>query len=338
MANDRNTPTPVKFLETINSYQRTAALKAAIELELFTAIGRGEQEVEGLARACGTSARGMRILCDYLTVLGFLDKQAGGYRLSDDSRAFLDRQSPAYLGNMIEFLLSPMIAEGFRDLVGAVRAGGTRIPAGGTTAPDHPVWADFAHAMAGFQSAPAERVAALIDPATKPPFEVLDIAAGHGMYGIAVARRVACARITALDWAHVLEVAAANARAAGLADRYRLLPGSAFEADFGGPYQLALLSNFLHHFDPPTCEGLLRRLRAALAEGGRVITVEWIPNDDRVSPTPAALFALMMLASTPAGDAYTYAELERMFAGAGFSGCERRELEPMPQRVIIARR
>jgi len=133
----------------------------------------------------------------------------------------------------------------------------------------------------------------------------------------------------------VLEVAKENAAAAGVADRYATIEGSAFEVDCGKDYDLILLTNFLHHFDPPTNETLLRKVHAALTEGGRAVTLEFIPNDDRISP-PEASFSVQMLGGTEGGDAYTFAELERMFANAGFSGSELHALPPSIQRVVIS--
>jgi len=137
------------------------------------------------------------------------------------------------------------------------------------------------------------------------------------MFGIAFAQRYPRAEVSGLDWASVLEVARENTRAAGVEARYRTIDGSAFDADLDGPYDLILIPNFLHHFDPPTCERFLARARAALAPAGRAVTVEFVPDEGRVSPPPAAMFALVMLCTTPAGDAYTFAELDSMFRRAG---------------------
>ncbi|MGH9801109.1 MAG: methyltransferase, partial [Blastocatellia bacterium] len=126
-----------------------------------------------------------------------------------------------------------------------------------------------------------------------------------------------------------------NAAKFGVADRHHLLPGSAFDVDFGHGYDLILLTNFLHHFDVATNEKLLKKVHAALAEGGRALTLEFIPDDDRVTPPMLASFALTMLSSTAAGDAYTFAEYEQMFARAGFSKNEMHEMPPM-QRVIVS--
>jgi SAM-dependent methyltransferase len=126
--------------------------------------------------------------------------------------------------------------------------------------------------------------------------------------------------------------------AAGIGNRWTGLSGSAFDVPFGTGYDLVLLTNFLHHFDPATCEGLLRKTRDALAPGGRVATLEFIPNEDGVSPPVAALFGMVMLTSTPKGRAYRYSELEAMHRAAGFENCELVELPPTPQRLVIARR
>src|SRR5258706_4316757 len=102
---------------------------------------------------------------------------------------------------------------------------------------------------------------------------VLDIAAGHGMYGITFAQKNPNAEVTALDWPNVLEVARENALAAGVIDRFKTIEGSAFDVEFGIGYDLVLLTNFLHHFDVAGCETLLRKVHAALGNGGRVVTL-----------------------------------------------------------------
>lgn len=329
-------PTPQLFFQTINAHQRTEALKAAIELEVFTAIGEGKTTAADLAKRCQTSEKGMRVLCDYLTIMEMLTKKDDHYALTLDSSVFLDKRSPAYLGGATEFLCSPMLTEGFKHLAEAVRRGGTAMDNDGTIGPDHPVWVKFARGMAPMMALPAQLMAKLVDPNADRKLKILDIAAGHGLFGISFATNNQQAEITALDWKAVLEVAKENAQNAGVGDRYQTIEGSAFDVDFGSGYDLVLLTNFLHHFDPPTCESLLRKVRAALTDGGRAVTLEFVPNDDRVTPPDAAGFSLVMLAGTPSGDAYTFAELERMFANAGFSRSTMQQLPPTIQQVVIS--
>ena len=142
--------------------------------------------------------------------------------------------------------------------------------------------------------------------------------------------------VTAVDWPAVLEVAKENAQKFGVADRYSVRPGSAFDTDLGSGYDYVFITNFLHHFDIPTNEQLLRRFHSALKPGGKAITVEFVPNEDRVSPPMAAAFSMVMLINTDAGDAYTFAEYESMCRNAGFKSTVCEAPPDLPQRLVIA--
>ena len=329
-------PSPALFFETMNAYQRTQSLKGAIELDLFTAIAEGAKTPAALARRCDASERGLRILCDYLVIIGFLTKDQNAYGLTLDSEVFLNRLSPACLASAVKFLGSRQLTDGFSDVAAIVRKGGTVISEEGMTAPEHPIWVDFARAMAPLMAMPAEVLGKLIGADQREKWKVLDIAAGHGIFGVSIAKQNPNTEVVAVDWPGVLAVAEENAKAAGVSDRYRTIPGSAFDVDYGSGYNVVLLTNFLHHFDPPTCEKLLRKVHAALAPGGRAVTFEFVPNEDRVSPPLAASFSLMMLGTTPAGDAYTFPEFERMFRNAGFSSSELHPLPPTFEQVVIS--
>lgn len=329
-------PSPALFFNTINAYQQTEALRAAIELDLFSQVAAGRQTAAEIADGCRADPRGVRILADYLTILGLLHKRGDRYELTADSQTFLDRRSPAYLGGTLGFLLAPKLREAFGQLTEAVRRGGTALPGEGTVSADNPIWVDFARSMAPLMHMPAQLLAGLVGGDAGQSLRVLDVAAGHGLFGIAVAERYRRAHVTALDWPNVLAVAEENARRAGVADRYALRPGSAFDVSWGGPYDVVLLTNFFHHFDAPTCERLAAKAYAALAPGGRALTLEFIPEPDRITPPSAAGFSLVMLATTARGDAYTFAEFERIFARAGFARSEFHDLPPTTQQAVVS--
>jgi SAM-dependent methyltransferase len=316
-------PSPALFFEAAHGLYQSYALKAAIDLEIFTAVAEGAATVDAIAKRCQASPRGVRILCDYLTILGFLTKQDGRYMATPDTAMFLNRRSPAYVGTAIEFLMSEPHVDSMRQLTETVRTGTTNDRA---LQPDQQTWVTFARAMAPLMVMPAKMMADFLRVADAGPIRVLDIAAGHGRYGLAVAAVNPKAEITGVDWAPVLEVARENAEAAGVAARYHTIPGSALTVDLGTGYDLVLLPNFLHHFDEPTCVTILKRMHAALKPGGRVSVLEFVPNDDRISPPMQATFSLTMLAGTPAGDAYTFDQLRKMMTDAGFGGIERFDL------------
>jgi len=331
-------PSPEHIFQTLNAHHRTATLKTAIELELFTAIDEGNHSVSDLAKRLEASERGVRILSDHLVITGFLAKENSRYRLTEESALFLSKRSPQYLGTIAEFLTSPHHYENTAHLIEAVRRGGTANPKGHNREPNDDVWVSFARSMAPITIPAANFIARTVGGQDARSVRVLDVAAGHGMYGITIAKHHRKAQITALDWPAVLAIAKENAAKAGVADRYATLPGSVFEADLGEGYDLVLLTNIFHHFDQNTCVTLMRRIHQALRSGGRAVTLEFVPNDDRVSPPTEAAFSLLMLMGTDAGDAYTFAEYHQMFREAGFPETTFHPIPGMPQELLISRK
>lgn len=330
-------PNPAMIFEMMQAHQKTAALRTAVELDVFTAIGEGANTAGALSQRCNAAERGMRILCDYLVVMGFLTKEAQRYALTPESAEFLDRRSPACMASLTGFLGTAENVDRFKNLTAIVRKGGALDEDLGTTKPDNPMWVQFARSMVPLQRPFAAAMAQLLNADAGEKWKVLDIAAGHGIFGVTLAKHNANAEIYALDWPAVLQVAAENAQAAGVASRHHKIPGSAFEVDFGSGYDVVLLTGFLHHFDPAAIDKLLRKVYAALAPNGRVVTVEFVPNEDRVTPPITASFSMVMLAGTRAGDAYTFTELDAMFRKAGFSSNELKP-GPGPQSFLISRK
>jgi len=331
-------PSPQLFFQTVNGHMRTAALKSAIELDVFSLIAEGHRTAKALEQRCGGSERGLRMLGDYLTVAGFLIKSEDRYQLTPDSEIFLTKTSPAYLGPTLNFMLSYPLVEGFKQLTDAVRKGGTVVGEKGTLAPEHPDWVTFARSMVPLMKGPAEWIANWVSQEAPGTRKVLDVAAGHGTFGTEIARKIPEAEITAQDWPNVLAVARDNAQAAGITKRFYELPGSAFEVEFEKDYDVILLTNFLHHFDVSTCQTFLKKVHDSLKTGGYVITLEFIPDEDRISPAPMAEFCLIMLATTPAGDAYVFSEYDRMFRHAGFGESIMHDVPSSNERVIVTKK
>jgi len=326
-------PNPNLMFETLGGFQRSMALKGAMDLDLFTHIAEGATTSSELARRIAAAEKGVRVLCDFLTMIGFLTKRDGVYGLTPDTAVFLNRHSPAYLGSVANFIAHPSQVAHVLDMAAVVRKGGS-VAGEHTVDPDDPCWVEFARSMTPIARMTAQAAAAILAQ-LGTPLKVLDIAAGSGAFGIEILKRNPAAEVSAQDWTSVLALAVEHATQAGVAARYHTIPGSAFDVDFGSGYELILLPNFLHHFDPPTNVKLLRKVRAALAPAGRAAIIEYAPNEDRVSPPVAVIMSLSMLATTKGGDAYTVAELEAMLREAGFAESRTHALGESQQTLIL---
>src|SRR5271155_3915793 len=206
-ASTTNRPTPERIFALMNAFQHTQALKTGIELDVFTNIGEGANTPALLAAKTSASERGLRILCDFLTILGLLTKENVCYALTDESALFLDRRSPASLTAVTGFLASGWHKKNVEALTEAVRKGGTAGAQGDNSKPQDEVWVAFARSMAKLTIPAANYIAEIIGAADGKPCSVLDIAAGHGMYGITIAKKNPKAKIVAVDWPSVLAVA-----------------------------------------------------------------------------------------------------------------------------------
>lgn len=324
---------PERIFGMMQAYVQSAALKGGVDLALFTAIAEGNSTVSAIAARCGASERGTRILCDYLTVSGLLTKDNAAYGLSPEAAAFLDQRSPSYLGSATQFMNHDMMRSAAADIAKTVRQGTTLLDGRSYLDIENQVWVDFARGMMPMMYPAAQFMATTLTA----PQRLLDIAAGHGIFGVLAAAAHPGLHVDALDWPAVLAVAEENAHKFGVADRWHARPGSALEMDFGTGYDVVYLTNFLHHFDAAECIAILRKCRASLAPGGMLATLEFVPNPDRVSPPGPAMFSMTMLLNTPAGDAYTFAELESMLHAAGFASNEIHPVPASPQQLIVSR-
>lgn len=325
-------PNPTLVWDTINGHQRSAALKAGVELGVFNALHDGPLTAAQLASGAGVAERPMRILCDFLTVHGIIAKADGRYSHTPTSAVFLDAHSPASMAPSLPFMMSDKIMEATHLLTETIRQNRTALkePLAGDEVRE---WVTFAQTMQPLATGAAQFIAAVIMRGGTPA-KVLDVAASHGLFSIAVGRLAPQCEIVALDFPSVLQVTEENARAAGVA--ITPLAGSAFTAELGAGYDAMIVTNLFHHFPPADNITLMKRFHAALRPGGRMLTLEFVPNEDRVSPPVPASFSLVMLANTPAGDAYTMAEYNQMLDAAGFSAREIMDVPRSPQQLIVA--
>ena len=188
--------TPALVFGMLQAHQQTAALRAAIELDIFRAVGQGANDVASIARHAKASERGIRILCDFLVIHGLLAKDGDHYRHTPSSAAFLDPASPSCVASVAHFLSRPELLQPYQNLAEVVRNGRTSLPGEGTVEDDNPVWVEFAQSMAPMMAPTIGPLGAIVLEGRTGPMRVLDIAAGHGLFGIEIAKQNPQAHVT----------------------------------------------------------------------------------------------------------------------------------------------
>ena len=320
--------TPDPIFRVLLGYRAAAALRAAMELDCFSAIARGRRTPAAIARARGGTERSIRILLDAVlaSAPGVLRKRGDAYALTPLSKRYLVSGRAQSLLELMPLYGHSTMWNAFRDLPRAVRAG-TSVLESDAHSKDQEFWETFATATAREACVKARKLASIVGKLPDNA-EVLDVACGSGSYGAEFARRGA--RVTLFDQANVLRVTKR------LVDEpVRYLEGDLFRTPFGGPYDLILASHVFHHFDPRECAVLARKLSAALRPGGRLAIQEFVPDEKRSKRLQPLVFAVTMLVWTRAGDAYCASDYRRWLAAAGMRKFKHYPLD-LPGDFILA--
>jgi 3-hydroxy-5-methyl-1-naphthoate 3-O-methyltransferase len=164
---------------------------------------------------------------------------------------------------------------------------------------------------------------------------VLDLAAGSGVWGIALAQRWPQVRVTAVDWPVVLPVTEKTVAGFGLSDRFTFTAGDLHAADFGTGHQIATLGHILHSEGEANSRALLAKTFDALASGGTIAIAEFLVNRDRTGPLTGLYFAVNMLVNTENGDTWSFEEISEWLAEAGFVNARTLD-SPGPSPLILA--
>jgi 2-polyprenyl-3-methyl-5-hydroxy-6-metoxy-1,4-benzoquinol methylase len=327
---------PAAVMQMFQGLQVTGILTAAIDLNIFQELSEGPLDAQVTSQRIGCPERSTRILLDALAVLGLLDKEGTKYGLSPTARDHLVPGEALYLGDVRGIFASDVFWSAMPRLAEAVRNGGSVLAKHAET-PENPFWEQFAQSSAWMAFPAAMAIDAVLGEwvESKPTCRVLDIAAGSGIYGFTIAKHPNV-ELTSLDWPNVLEQTREWAgRLQVDAKRVKYLPGNLFEVDYGGPYDLILLSHVYHHFDAATCAALTNRVAAALAPGGR-IAVQDIVYDPALQNPDAAMFSVVMLMWTQKGESFTQADYATWFVEAGLRPPSVHASEGMPASWLVA--
>jgi SAM-dependent methyltransferase len=334
MQNVEGQPSTERLGGMVFGFAPPLMLEAAVQFKVFDLLDGGPKSLDELTAATGASQRGLRMLLDGLVGLELLRKEKGQYDLTAESAAFLVSGKPAYQGGMFRHV-SGRLMKHWMHLGESVRTGK---PAASVNREEFggPFFREFVEDLFPRGYPAARRLAETLDiEHVKTPVKVLDLAAGSGVWSIALAERSHHVTVTAVDWPEVIPVTMHVAQRQGVADRYRFVEGDLLEADFGHGHNVAVLGHILHSEGEDRSRRLLEKVFHTMAPGGVIAIAEMVPNDNRTGPAHALLFALNMLVHTDEGDAFTFSELSGWLRDAGFLNPRQLEV-PAPSPLILA--
>ena len=285
-----------------SDWRTTLIAHAALETGLLAAFARPSRPDEA-ARAAGLDPRATRIVATALVGSGHLGERGGGVLALTDAGASLVAPPPGGGDPAGELHLEVRAIRSHLRLAEALVSGAHPDDVSGG---DRATRERFMRAMRHIAAPRADETAAAIGPPAGGG-RLLDVGGAPGTY----ARRLAAAgwRVTVVDLPGALAIGEAELHASGIAT----VAGDATRGLPPGPWDAIYLGNVVHLFDPAAAAALLRRAGQALAPGGLLAVQEVLGG---LSPQAPA-FGVMMLLSTPGGDAYREADYRDWMEGAG---------------------
>lgn len=293
-------------------------LEAAVKHRLFDLLDGAPKTAPQLAKAAGISLRGVKALANALVGLQFLARNGDLYALTPESAAFLVRGKPAYHGAFFEHI-STQLLPNWLNLDEIVRSGKPADTVNSESA-GTAFFAKFVEAIFPLSYAAAKVLGEHLGvPKAAQPVSVLDLAAGSGVWGIALAEQSPFVRVSSVDWPKVLVVTKKVAQRHGVAGRLAGIPGDLLKVRFGKDHQVATLGHILHSEGAVRSRKLLKRTFDALASGGTIAIMEFLVNQERTGPLTGLIFSVNMLVNTAQGETFSFEEISDWLLAAGFT-------------------
>jgi ubiquinone/menaquinone biosynthesis C-methylase UbiE len=317
------------------AYAPPLIMEAAIRNRVFDTLDAGPKTVEEVAASTGASTRGLRAILNTLVGLELLTKEPGDrYGLTPESATYLVRGKPRFLGGMIQHTSTQLVPK-WLQLGEIVRTGKPAVSVN-QEGDGAAFFQEFVEDLFPFNYAAARRLAVALDVANAAgAVRVLDLAAGSGVWSIALAQQSPHVEVWAVDWPAVLPATRRTAEKHGVADRFHYVEGDLLTADFGAGFQVAVLGHILHSEGEERSRALLKKSFAALAPGGTIAIAEFLVDEGRTSPLRGLIFAVNMLVNTDRGDTFTLAEIGGWLTEAGFRAVRTVETSG-PSPLILA--
>ncbi len=311
--------TPQRIYQFAFGYAPPLVLEAAIRHRVFDVLDGGPKSVHEIHRETGASERGLAAILNVLVGLEFLAKDhQGNYSLTPESAAFLVSTKPEFQGGLIRHTSEHLLPR-WLNLNGVVATGLPVSPVNQQgTGSDF--FEKFVNDIFPMSYHVAQELAAHLNlNAAGGPVSILDLAAGSGVWGIALAQSSSQVHVTAVDWPGVIPVTSNTVARFGLADRFSFVAGDLLQADFGSGHNVATLGHILHSEGAERGKALLAKTFHALASGGTIAIAEFLVNSERTGPMNGLIFAVNMLVNTDCGDTFSFEEIAGWLREAGFA-------------------
>jgi precorrin-6B methylase 2 len=335
-------PSPEHILQIGFGFWASKTLLSAVELDLFSVLADDGLTARQIADELGLHDRSRDDFLDALVSLGLLARDGDGasarYRNTSDTALFLARQSPAYLGGMLEMANARLY--GFWDgLTEALRTGQPQNEIkSGAPGMFEGVYSDpvklegFLNAMQGLQLGAVSALCATLDLSEHHMF--CDLGGANGALSAMIADANPHLRGVTFDLDPVTPIATANLEKRGVGDRVAAVSGDFFV----DPFPLAdvyFMGNILHDWSEAEKLALITKAHDALPDGGILVVIENVIDNERRANTFGLLMSLNMLIEMPGGFDYTGSQFDRWARTAGFT---RTEIRPLagPTSAAIA--
>jgi ubiquinone/menaquinone biosynthesis C-methylase UbiE len=307
--------TPERIYQFAFAYAPPLVLEAAIRHHVFDVLDNGPQTLQEVQAATGASKRGLSAVLNFLVGFDFLRKEGDKFALAPESAAFLVSTKPGFQGGLIRHTSEQLLPKWLK--LNEIVATGRPAAAVNQQGPGSEFFQEFVNDIFPMSYHVAQELAREL--AFSGPTSVLDLAAGSGVWGIALAQSSPAVRVTAVDWSGVIPVTQKTVARFGLSERFSFREGDLLEADFGSYHNVATLGHIIHSEGEERSKALLKKTFAALAPGGTIAIAEFLVNADRTGPLNGLTFAINMLVNTDCGDTYSFEEISAWLVEAGFT-------------------
>lgn len=320
---------PQTLLGLSNSYWQVCVLHAAVKLDLFSILDGKSMQVWQLANKIGADRDGLERLLTPLVAMELLLKEKERFSCTRSAAIFLSRQSPLYLGHIIQHHRQLMAS--WAHLDEAVKSGGpVRRPYAG----DDPEWrSNFLLGMDELAMLIAPKLVGKIDLSGRR--RLLDLGGGPGTWAIQFCKKNPQLQATVFDLPTSRPFAEETIDRFDMQQRITFETGDFLREHLTGGYDVAWLSHILHGEGPQEVSTILDKVAAVLKPGGLLLIHDFVLDDDGSGPLFPALFSLNMLLGTADGRSYSGSELFEMLRAAGFEDAQRLDLGSLSESSVI---